>query len=119
MAPPQKRTKLYAEDAIDRGTGADSITTCVISVFVIPRNAPETTTQRIRAVCDACSTPITIRIATIAASAPAEPTDIAVAAADSWGDQDGEDREHESPGCERVPELVDTQVQRERRVGKQ
>ena len=73
MAPPQKRTKLYAADATGRWTGADSMTTCVISVFVTPRNVPATMTQTISAVCEACRTPITASRTAVPASAPASP----------------------------------------------
>ena len=73
IAPPQKRTKLYAADATGRATGADSITACVMSVFVIPRNAPATMTDTIRTVCDAWPTAITASTAAIPASAAPRP----------------------------------------------
>jgi hypothetical protein len=117
MAPPQKRTKLKAEEAIGRGTGADSITTCVIKRVRDPeKRAGDDDAENERGLRGVQHAHHDQDRHDRGQRSP-EPADIAVAAADSGRDEDGEDREQHPQ--ERVAELVDAQVQRERRVGKQ
>ncbi|MNY66132.1 hypothetical protein D3C86_2035080 [compost metagenome] len=50
MAPPMKRKKLYAADAVGRSTGAAFMTAVVIKVLLFPRNAPAMITATIMTV---------------------------------------------------------------------
>ncbi len=45
MAAPRKRRKLYAADAVERSTGAASMTAVVMSVLLFPSTAPAKMTQ--------------------------------------------------------------------------
>src|SRR3954447_12254168 len=60
-APPENRTNEYADDATDRSTGAAPMTACVITVLLIPRNAPATTTPMTSAVRESVQIAIAAR----------------------------------------------------------
>ena len=85
----------------------------------MPRKAPEATTQTISAVCERVQHGHHDQDRHDRGQRSGEPANIAVATADPRRNEDGENREQQPPARERIPELVDAQVQHERRVGQQ
>src|SRR4029078_9575436 len=61
IAPPPKRTNEYHAEATGRSTGAAPITASVISVLLMPRNAPATMIPITRASFESVSTAIAAR----------------------------------------------------------
>lgn len=58
MAPPIKRRKLYAADAVERSTGLAFITAVVINVLLFPSSAPATITAVMTSHCVDVQIPI-------------------------------------------------------------
>ncbi len=69
-APPEKRTKEYAAEATGRSTGAAPMTASVMTVLLMPRNAPATITPTTRTVLSSVQIAIAARSSAKSVSEP-------------------------------------------------